>query len=64
MQVERVSCGNSFSLVLTRKGDVFAWGIGKSGSLGLGEITTVAQTPLILSFKSNRDDSLGAAGPN
>ena len=42
MQVERVACGNSHSLVLTRKGEVYAWGIGKSGSLGLGEITTLA----------------------
>ena len=40
-QIERVACGNSYSLAMTGNGEVYAWGIGKSGSLGLGEITTV-----------------------
>ena len=40
-QIERVACGNSYSLAMTCNGEVYAWGIGKSGSLGLGEITTV-----------------------
>ena len=49
-QVTRVACGNSFSLALTQDGKVYAWGIGKNGSLGLGEISTIEQYPHILSF--------------
>ena len=41
LQVVRVACGNSYSLALTQSGHVYAWGIGKSGSLGLGEISTI-----------------------
>lgn len=35
--VAKVECGSSFTLVLTTKGHLYAWGFGKSGSLGLGE---------------------------
>ena len=41
LQVISVACGNSYSLALTQKGTVYAWGIGKSGSLGLGEISAI-----------------------
>ena len=50
LQVVRVACGNSYSLALTQSGHVYAWGIGKSGSLGLGEISTIEQDPHILTF--------------
>lgn len=45
LQVTSAACGNSYSLVLTQDGAVYAWGIGKSGSLGLGEITAIEQYP-------------------
>ncbi len=48
--VIRVECGNSFSIALTQNGDVYAWGIGKSGSLGLGEISTITHQPTMLCF--------------
>ena len=57
-QIERVCCGNSYSLAMTGNGEVYAWGIGKSGSLGLGEIVTVTKVPILLSFKCNRDESI------
>ena len=41
LAVAKVVCGNSYSLVLCENGAVYSWGIGKSGSLGLGELHTV-----------------------
>jgi alpha-tubulin suppressor-like RCC1 family protein len=35
--VSKVECGSSFTLALTDTGDMYSWGFGKSGSLGLGE---------------------------
>jgi len=37
IQVTKVECGSSFTLVLTSQGMLYSWGFGKSGSLGLGE---------------------------
>ena len=45
LQVISVACGNSYSIALTQTGGVYAWGIGKSGSLGLGEISAIEQYP-------------------
>ena len=35
--VKKVQCGSSFTLALSTDGDMYSWGFGKSGSLGLGE---------------------------
>ena len=57
LQITRVACGNSYSLALSQSGKVYSWGIGKSGSLGLGEISTIAPFPHVLSFQNISDDS-------
>ena len=38
-----VACGASFALALASSGEVYAWGEGKRGELGLGDITERAQ---------------------
>ena len=43
--VTKVVCGNSYTLVLGENGHVYSWGIGKSGSLGLGELHTIKTVP-------------------
>lgn len=43
--VKKVQCGSSFTLALTTEGDLYSWGFGKSGSLGLGE-TSSSYIPL------------------
>lgn len=37
IQVIKVECGSSMTLVLSSDGLLYSWGFGKSGSLGLGE---------------------------
>lgn len=44
-QIVKVVCGNSYSLALTESGTVYSWGIGKSGSLGLGELSIIERLP-------------------
>lgn len=44
-QIVKVVCGNSYSLALTEKGTIYSWGIGKSGSLGLGELSIIERLP-------------------
>ena len=58
-----MACGNSFSIALTQQGTVYAWGIGKSGSLGLGESSAVEQYPHLLSFSDRNDDTLNITDP-
>jgi len=62
-KVTSVACGNSFSLALTESGDVYSWGIGKSGSLGLGEILTVELNPQKLVFNTRNEDTLNSTDP-
>lgn len=62
-QITSVNCGNSFSIGLTESGQVFAWGIGKSGSLGHGEILTVSHKPKLLTFQCKSEDTLNATDP-
>ena len=42
---------------------MYAWGIGKSGSLGLGENRPIQQEPAMLSFQNRNDDTLNATDP-
>ena len=37
VSVAKVECGSSMTLVLSTEGQLYSWGFGKSGSLGLGE---------------------------
>ena len=36
--IAQVACGRSHSLALTSEGDVYSWGAGESGQLGLGKM--------------------------
>ena len=53
LAVTKVACGNSYTLVLCENGHVYSWGIGKSGSLGLGELHTVKTAPTRITFPLN-----------
>lgn len=44
-RVVRIACGESHSLILTDKSDVYAWGRGFEGQLGLAKSIEVASTP-------------------
>lgn len=35
--IQKVSCGSAFTLAMTTEGQVYSWGLGNSGGLGLGE---------------------------
>jgi alpha-tubulin suppressor-like RCC1 family protein len=37
--IYKVSCGSSFSLAMSTEGNVYSWGLGNSGGLGLGEVS-------------------------
>jgi hypothetical protein len=40
-KIWRVACGDAHSLALTQDGQVYAWGLGAGGRLGLGHFKTV-----------------------
>jgi alpha-tubulin suppressor-like RCC1 family protein len=44
-RVVKIACGESHSLILTDKADVYAWGRGFEGQLGLSKSIEVASTP-------------------
>lgn len=44
-RVVKVACGESHSLVLTDKADVYSWGRGFEGQLGLSKTIEVSSTP-------------------
>jgi len=51
--IMKVSCGSTFSLALEAKqGHVYAWGMGNSGGLGLGEINKT-NTPIKIKVQKN-----------
>ena len=43
--VAKVACGQAHSLALTKDGDVFAWGRGHEGQLGVNKLVEVLPTP-------------------
>lgn len=58
LQVAKVECGSSFTLVLSSQGQLYSWGFGKSGSLGLGE-TSFSGTPQLIRSLYNGDPCQG-----
>ena len=44
----QVACGGSHTIALSDVGDVYVWGWGKDGQLGLGQWTTSKNTPHLL----------------
>lgn len=54
LRVESVACGWKHSLLSTESGEVYSWGAGRSGELGLGDAALVAEHPTLLrSFASD-----------
>lgn len=45
VQIIKVECSSSFTIALSSQGYLYSWGLGKSGSLGLGE-TSYSETPV------------------
>eukprot|EP01029_Cantina_marsupialis_P013539 TRINITY_DN29_c0_g1_i2.p1 TRINITY_DN29_c0_g1~~TRINITY_DN29_c0_g1_i2.p1 ORF type:complete len:847 (-),score=306.79 TRINITY_DN29_c0_g1_i2:228-2768(-) len=62
--VKAVACGISHCLALTSKGDVFAWGLGDQGQLGLGEEVKIAYEPTHITFPRNENITALDAGSN
>jgi alpha-tubulin suppressor-like RCC1 family protein len=51
--ISKVSCGSTFTLALQQKvGNVYAWGMGNSGGLGLGEVNKT-DTPIRIKIQKN-----------
>lgn len=44
-KITRVSCGQAHSLAVNEQGQVFAWGAGEGGQLGLGTTETAVRIP-------------------
>lgn len=58
--IKMVACGNAHTLALTMDGDVYAWGSGESGCLGLGQEVKRCDTPQLIR-KSNNNIRLNNA---
>jgi alpha-tubulin suppressor-like RCC1 family protein len=51
--MKTVSAGEAFTIALSQGGDVYVWGDGKYGQLGLGDKKTYAELPTLHPFFSN-----------
>lgn len=61
-RIAQVACGEHHSLVLTDKGDVYAWGRGFEGQLGLSKSISMASTPSYIKSFYGKPVSYIAAG--
>lgn len=61
-RIIQIACGENHSLVLTDKADVFAWGRGFEGQLGLSKSIEVASTPQYIKSFYGKPVSYIAAG--
>ena len=57
--VKRLSCGVEHSLVLGHCGEVYLWGSGSEGQLGMGANVSELLKPTVLQVRRSR----GGAGP-
>ena len=48
LQFSEIACGEYHSLALTVTGDIFSWGRGFEGQLGISSSVTLASTPTLL----------------
>ncbi len=53
--IVKVSCGSSHTLALSLNGDVFSWGLGQRGCLGLGNVPETATPTQITKTADNTD---------
>jgi RCC1 and BTB domain-containing protein len=63
LKITQVACGESHTMALTADGEVFAWGAGDGGRLGLGDVRSRVVPAQITFFRrrSSLDDD-GSAG--
>lgn len=53
IKISQISCGYCHVLALSEKGDVYSWGLGGDGQLGLGEEISVYYSPKKIDFFKN-----------
>ena len=53
IKISQISCGYSHVLALSEKGDVYSWGFGGDGQLGLGEEISMHYSPKMIAFFKN-----------
>ena len=53
IKISQISCGYCHVLALSEKGDVYSWGLGGDGQLGLGEEISMYYSPKIIDFFKN-----------
>ena len=57
--VAMVSCGHNFTACVTNVGEIWTWGEGGSGQLGIGKILTKCNTPQLACGIELTEDNLG-----
>ena len=63
-KIKTIACGSTHSLGLTIDGNVFAWGFGENGQLGLKNSIKIAQQPMRVSYNSDKKMKKIYAGYN
>jgi alpha-tubulin suppressor-like RCC1 family protein len=56
IQIIKVACGAAHTIALTITGEVFSWGFGDSGCLGLGPNISLSTSPKKLTFEVTGSD--------
>ena len=56
-QVMQVSCGSEHSFAVTRRGDVYAWGLNFRGQLGLKDMDNRSKPTLVESISTSTQSS-------
>ena len=62
MKIVQVACGEGHTIALATDGEVFAWGAGDGGRLGLGDVRSRV-SPQQLSFFRGRPSDAGDRSP-
>lgn len=52
-----MECGYAHSLALSKNGEVFSWGFGSYGCLGLGPEITCTEQPRLINFEMDGEDA-------
>ena len=53
-KIKKIACGGNHSLMLTLTGEMFSWGFGEVGQLGLGKDKKVAIKPIRINLEGDR----------
>uniref|UniRef100_K3X8Y8 Uncharacterized protein n=1 Tax=Globisporangium ultimum (strain ATCC 200006 / CBS 805.95 / DAOM BR144) TaxID=431595 RepID=K3X8Y8_GLOUD len=64
LRVHSIACGWKHSLLATETGEVYVWGSGRNGELGLGDAVLTAQRPTLVDAFRNEDTEKGAVTIN